>query len=143
LTPLVKMHTLGSTFVPPGFHAGGLRYHGMAPLVSYLATLGHIEARAYHQIGVFQAAVKFAQSEGIIIAPETAHAVKAVIDEALEAKEAGEERVILFNLSGHGFLDLGAYDNYFAGNLEDYEYPQGAIEEALKDLPEIPEPVGD
>jgi tryptophan synthase beta chain len=141
--PIAKMHTLGHGFVPAGIHAGGLRYHGMAPLVSYLAELGHIEARAYHQMGVFKAAMDFARTEGIIVAPETAHAVKATIDEALEAKEAGEERVILFNLSGHGFLDLGAYDNYFAGNLQDYEYPQAAIEEALKDLPEIPEPAGD
>ncbi|GAB4444184.1 MAG: TrpB-like pyridoxal phosphate-dependent enzyme [Anaerolineae bacterium] len=135
--PIIKMDTLGHKFVPPGIHAGGLRYHGMAALVSLLHRAGHIEARAYHQVPVFDAAVTFARAEGITVAPETAHAVRAVIDEAIAAREAGEARVILFNLSGHGFFDLAAYDRYFAGELEDYEYPQEAIEAALASLPEV------
>jgi len=114
-TPLMKMYTLGHTFVPAGIHAGGLRYHAMAPSISHLYHLGIIEARAYHQITVFDAAVQFARTEGIIPAPESAHAIRAAIDEALAAREAGERRVILFNLSGHGHFDLGAYDRYFAG----------------------------
>jgi tryptophan synthase beta chain len=137
LTPLVKMDTLGHTFVPPAIHAGGLRYHGMAPLISQLHNEGHIEAVAHGQVGVFDAAVQFARAEGILPAPESAHAIRSAIDEALEAKEAGEERVILFNLSGHGFLDLGSYERYFAGELEDYEYPADRIEEALKGLPVV------
>jgi tryptophan synthase beta chain len=135
LTPLVKMETLGHTFVPPAIHAGGLRYHGMAPLISQLHQEGHIEAVAHGQVGVFEAAVQFARAEGILPAPESAHAIRSAIDEALEAKQRGEERVILFNLSGHGFLDLGSYERYFAGELEDYEYPADRIEEALKGLP--------
>ncbi len=119
MTPLFKMHTLGSEFVPPGIHAGGLRYHGMAPLVSHCFDQGLIEARSYDQTKVFEAAVQFARTEGVIPAPESAHAVRAAIDEALEAKERGEPRVILFNLSGHGYLDLGAYDAYFAGKLNE------------------------
>ncbi len=137
LTPLLKMHTLGHTFVPAGIHAGGLRYHGMAPLVSLAYDLGLIEARAYPQLPVFEAALLFTRTEGIIPAPETAHAVKAAIDEALEAKEKGEERIILFNFSGHGFLDLGAYDDYLHGKLRNYEHPSEAIREALKHLPEV------
>ena len=137
LTPLVKMDTLGHTFVPPAIHAGGLRYHGMAPLISQLHNEGHIEAVAHGQVGVFDAAVQFARAEGILPAPESAHAIRSAIDEALEAKEAGDERVILFNLSGHGFLDLGSYERYFAGELEDYEYPADRIEEALKGLPVV------
>ena len=117
MTPLFKMYTLGSEFVPPGIHAGGLRYHGMAPLVSLCKHEGLIEAVAYHQEVVFDAAVMFARAEGIVPAPESAHAIKAAIDEALRAKEEGKERVILFNLSGHGLLDLAAYDKYFAGQL--------------------------
>ena len=136
--PIARMDTLGHTFVPPGIHAGGLRYHGMAPLVSLLHRAGHIEAKAFHQTDVFDAAVQFARTEGITPAPESAHAVKAAIDEALEAREAGQARVILFNLSGHGFFDLTAYDKYFDGQLEDYEYPQGAIEAALASLPQVP-----
>jgi tryptophan synthase beta chain len=135
LTPLVKMDTLGHAFMPPAIHAGGLRYHGMAPLISQLHREGHIEAVAHFQTKVFDAAVQFSRAEGIIPAPESAHAIRSAIDEALAAKEAGEERVILFNLSGHGFLDLGAYDQYFAGELEDYEYPEELVEEALKGLP--------
>jgi tryptophan synthase beta chain len=137
MTPLVKMHTLGHTFVPPRIHSGGLRYHGMAPTICALVKGGFIEARAYHQNPVFEAALTFARSEGIIIAPETAHAVRAAIDEALEAKKLGQERVILFNLSGHGMLDLAAYDKYLAGDLEDYEYPEEAIREALTHLPVV------
>ena len=118
MTPLLKMHTLGSDFIPPGIHAGGLRYHGMAPLVSYLANKGQIDAVSYEQLPVFQAAVQFARAEGIVPAPESSHAIRAAIDEALKAKEEGKERVILFNLSGHGMLDLGSYDAYFAGKLQ-------------------------
>jgi len=137
LTPLVKMHTLGHTFVPPGIHAGGLRYHGMAPLVSLGKELGLIEARAYPQLTCFDAAMQFIQTEGIVPAPETAHAIRATIDEALDAKEKGEERVILFNFSGHGFLDLSAYKAYLNDELEDYEYPQEKVEEALKHVPNV------
>jgi len=117
MTPLLKMYTLGHNFVPPGIHAGGLRYHGMAPLVSLLADKGHIEAVAVGQLDVFKSAVGFARSEGIVVAPETAHAIKVVEDEAMKAKQEGKERVILFNLSGHGMLDLSAYDAYFADKL--------------------------
>jgi len=137
LTPLVKMATLGHTFMPPAIHAGGLRYHGMAPLISQLHAEGHIEAVAHGQLGVFEAAVQFAREEGIVPAPESAHAIRSAIDEALAAKEAGEERVILFNLSGHGFLDLGAYEQYFNGELEDYDYPAEGIAEALADIPAV------
>jgi len=136
LAPIVKMDTLGHTFIPAGIHAGGLRYHGMAPVVSALHRHGYIEPVAYPQLSVFEAAVQFARAEGIIPAPETAHAVRAVIDEALAAKEAGEERVILFNFSGHGHFDMAAYEAYFAGQLEDYEYPAEKVQEALRGLPE-------
>lgn len=118
MTPLFKMYTLGSDFIPPGIHAGGLRYHGMAPLVSLCYNLGLMEATAYPQLEVFQAAMQFAKAEGIIPAPESSHAIRAAIDEALIAKEEGKERVILFNLSGNGYLDLGAYDAYLAGQLQ-------------------------
>ncbi len=137
LTPLVKMHTLGHTFMPPGFHAGGLRYHGMAPLVSHLVELGEVTPVAVHQNPSFEAGVTFARAEGIVPAPESTHAVRAAIDEALDAREKGETRVILFNLSGHGFLDLSAYEDYFAGRLEDRDYDPKALEEALQALPEI------
>ncbi|GHO91338.1 tryptophan synthase beta chain [Reticulibacter mediterranei] len=137
MTPLVKMHTLGHDFMPPGIHAGGLRYHGMSPLISQLHEEGIIDARAYHQNAVFAAATTFTRAEGIIPAPEAAHAIRAAIDEALEAKEAGEERVILFNLSGHGYFDMLAYENYFAGNLQDYEYPADAVAAAQQRLPQI------
>jgi tryptophan synthase beta chain len=116
------MHTLGHNFVPPPIHAGGLRYHGMAPLVSALVEQGHIEARAVRQVETFDAGVQFARSEGIVPAPESNHAVRAAIDEALEAKAEGKPRVILFNLSGHGHFDLAAYEAYLNGKLEDYEY---------------------
>ena len=119
MTPLFKMFTLGADFIPPSIHAGGLRYHGMAPLVSFCYDKGLIEAIAYHQTEVFKAAVQFARSEGIIPAPESAHAIKATIDEALKAKETGEPKTILFNLSGHGHFDMSAYDAFFAGKLKD------------------------
>jgi tryptophan synthase beta chain len=137
LTPLVKMHTLGSGFVPPGFHAGGLRYHGMAPLVSLVQELGLIESRAYHQIGCFDAGLAFARSEGILPAPEANHAVKAVIDEALKCKEEGVASVILFNLCGHGHFDMQAYIDYLAGKLEDRGYDEAALARALAALPKV------
>ena len=122
MAPLVKMHTLGHEFVPPPIHAGGLRYHGMAPLVSKLVDDGVIEARAVHQTATFEAGVRFARTEGIVPAPESNHAVRVAIDEALAAKEEGRQRTILFNLSGHGHFDLAAYEKYLAGSLEDFEY---------------------
>jgi len=136
-TPLLKMHTLGHKFVPPGIHAGGLRYHGMAPLICALYEGGYIEAVAYPQNAVFEAAVQFARAEGFLPAPETAHAVKAAIVEAIKAREAGEEKVILFNFSGHGHFDLAAYDEYLAGKLVDYEYPEEKVREALEYLPKV------
>ncbi|MBK8182501.1 MAG: TrpB-like pyridoxal phosphate-dependent enzyme [Candidatus Competibacteraceae bacterium] len=137
LTPLTKMHTLGSTFTPPGFHAGGLRYHGMAPLVSHVKELGLIEARAYHQIGCFEAGVQFARAEGILPAPESNHAVKAAIDEARRCKEDGVSRAILFNLSGHGHFDMQAYMDYFAGKLTDQDYDEAELATALSALPAV------
>ncbi|MBC7237038.1 MAG: TrpB-like pyridoxal phosphate-dependent enzyme [Chloroflexi bacterium] len=137
MAPVVKMDTLGHDFVPPGIHAGGLRYHGVSPLLALLHRKGYVEAVAYHQIPVFDAARQFVQTEGIIPAPESAHAVRAVIDEALDAKEKGEERVILFNLSGHGFLDMGAYDAYLDGKLENYAYPEEMVQRALANLPKV------
>ncbi|MGC8971601.1 MAG: TrpB-like pyridoxal phosphate-dependent enzyme [bacterium] len=137
LTPLLMMHTLGHKFIPPRLHAGGLRYHGMAPIVSLLAKKGIVEAVSYNQNPVFEAAVFFAKTEGIIPAPETAHAIKAVIDEAIKCRETGEEKCILFNFSGHGHFDLSAYEAYFTGKLVDYVYPEEKIQEALKELPVI------
>lgn len=137
LTPLLMMHTLGHRFIPPRLHAGGLRYHGMAPIVSLLAKKGIVEAVSYNQNPVFEAAVLFAKTEGIIPAPETAHAIKAVIDEAIKCRETGEEKCILFNFSGHGHFDLSAYEAYFSGKLVDYEYPEEKIQEALKELPVV------
>jgi tryptophan synthase beta chain len=135
LTPLVKMFTLGSDFIPAPIHAGGLRYHGMAPLVSLLADHGDIEARAVQQREAFEAAVTFARVEGILPAPESSHAIRAAIDEALLAKEAGQRKVILFNLSGHGHFDLAAYEKFLRGELEDYEYAPD--EAALAALPAV------
>jgi tryptophan synthase beta chain len=135
--PIAKMYTLGHDFVPPAIHAGGLRYHGDSPILSRLVHEKVMEAVAVHQTEVFQAAVTFARTEGIIIAPETAHAVKTVIDEALRCRKNGEKKVILFNLSGHGNLDLGAYDAYFEGKLSDFEYPDSKIGESLKNLPRV------
>jgi tryptophan synthase beta chain len=139
LTPLVKMHTLGHTFVPAGIHAGGLRYHGAAPLVSMLLDEGLIEATAIKQRAAFEAAVLFGRTEGIVPAPEPSHAIRVAIDEAMEAKEAGETRTILFNLCGHGFFDLSAYDSYLSGSMQDYEHPHTEIEAALAGLPSVAE----
>jgi len=136
-TPLLKMHTLGHTFIPPRIHAGGLRYHGMAPIISQLCHEGVMEARAYHQTKAFAATLQFARTEGIVSAPEAAHAIVCAIDEALAAREAGEKRVILFNHSGHGLLDLGAYDAYLAGKLEDYAYPTEKVREAMTHVPKV------
>ncbi len=137
MAPIVKMHTLGHDFVPPPIHAGGLRYHGMAPSLCSLYDAGYIQAKAVSQLGTFQAAMEFARSEGIIPAPESSHAIRAAIDEALEAKSMGEKRVILFNLSGHGNFDLSAYQAYLSGNLEDYVYPEADIERSMKNLPKV------
>ena len=137
MTPLVKMHTLGHDFIPEPIHAGGLRYHGMSPLVSLLKEQGSIEARSVHQRATFAAGVQFARAEGILPAPEPTHAIKVAIDEALEAKEAGEARVILFNLCGHGHFDLAAYQSYLDDSLEDYEYPREKVEAAQASLPRV------
>jgi tryptophan synthase beta chain len=137
LTPLVKMHTLGHGFVPPPLHAGGLRYHGMAPLVCKLYDEGMIEAMAVPQVATFEAALKFARAEGILPAPESAHAIRVAIDEALRCKREGRKQAILFNLSGHGHFDLGAYEAYLAGKLQDFEYPAEKIKEALRGVPKV------
>ncbi len=137
MAPIVKMHTLGHGFVPPKIHAGGLRYHGMSPSVSAFCDAGLIEAVAVRQIETFEAAVQFARTEGIIPAPESAHAIRVAINEALDAKEKGEKRVILFNLSGHGNFDMSAYEAYFAGQLDDYEYPAAAVQAAMAELPRV------
>jgi tryptophan synthase beta chain len=136
-TPLLKMYTLGHDFVPPGIHAGGLRYHGAAPLASHLLHHGYMEARAYPQTPVFEAAVKFTQAEGILPAPESAHAIRAVFDEAAAAREEGRPRVIVFCLTGHGHFDLGAYDNYLSGKLQDFEYPDEEVARAMAALPVV------
>jgi tryptophan synthase beta chain len=135
LTPMVKMHTLGSKFVPPGFHAGGLRYHGMAPLVSQVTDLGCVQPRSYPQLKCFEAGIQFAKAEGIIPAPEANHAVAAAIDEALRCKVEGKSEAILFNLSGHGNYDMQAYTDYFAGKLYDQEYSEEELGMALAGLP--------
>lgn len=137
LTPLTKMHTLGSTFTPPGFHAGGLRYHGMAPLVSHIKELGLIEAKAYPQLTCFEAGIQFARTEGILPAPEANHAVRGAIDEALEAKRDGKARVILFNLCGHGHFDMQAYMDYREGKLTDQSYSESELAMALAGLPSV------
>ena len=137
LAPVVKMHTLGHTFVPPAIHAGGLRYHGMAPLISGLVENGFVEAAAFHQNACFEAAMLFAKTEGILPAPETAHAIKGAIDEAIRALEAGKEEVIMIAFSGHGHFDLASYDEYLGGRLEDYSYPREMVEEALKNVPQV------
>src|SRR5512140_3623406 len=135
LTPLVKMYTLGHDFVPPGIHAGGLRYHGASPLASHLLKHGWLEARSYPQLTCFEAALQFAATEAIIPAPESSHAIRAAIDEALAAREEGKQRTILFNLSGHGNFDLGSYDAYLGGKLQDYEHPAEAIAAAMASMP--------
>jgi tryptophan synthase beta chain len=137
LTPLVKMHTLGHTFIPAPLHAGGLRYHGMAPLVCKLYDDGVIEATAVPQLATFQAALQFARTEGIIPAPESAHAIRVAIDEALRCKQEGRARTIVFNLSGHGHFDLGAYEAFLGGQLQDYEYPTEKVKEALRSVPAL------
>ncbi len=137
MTPLLKMYTLGHSFIPPAIHAGGLRYHGDAPLLCLLVNKGVMSARAYPQNPVFEAAILFAKTEGIVPAPETAHAIKGAIDEAIKCKETGEEKCIVIGFSGHGHFDLAAYDAYLAGTLEDYEYPEGKIKEALAELPDF------
>ncbi len=137
MAPIVKMYTLGHTFMPAGIHAGGLRYHGMAPSLSALCNAGLIDAVAVPQLGTFEAALQFTKAEGIIPAPESAHAVRVAIDQALDAKKKGEKRVILFNLSGHGHFDMSAYQSYLNGELEDYEYPTKAIKEAMQHLPQV------
>ena len=137
LTPLVKMHTLGSKFVPPGFHAGGLRYHGMAPLVSLVTDLGFVRPRAYTQMKTFEAGIEFARSEGIIPAPEANHAVAAAIDEANRCKEEGVEKTILFNLCGHGYFDMQAYTDYFAGNIHEQAYSEEEVAMALAGIPSV------
>ncbi len=137
MAPIVKMHTLGHGFVPPSIHAGGLRYHGMAPSISAFCDAGLIDAVAVKQKTTFEAAVQFARAEGIVPAPESAHAIRAAIDEALDAKAKGEKRVILFNLSGHGNFDMAAYEAYLNDKLEDYEYPAEAVQAAMAELPKV------
>jgi tryptophan synthase beta chain len=139
-TPLLAMYTLGHDFVPAPIHAGGLRYHGMAPIVSHLVKEGIFEARAYHQLETFDAGVKWARSEAFIPAPETNHAIAAVIQEARRAKEEGKEKVILFNWSGHGLVDLASYDAYLSGKLTDYRLPDDEIERAKKVIGQFPKP---
>lgn len=137
LTPLVKMYTLGSSFIPPGFHAGGLRYHGMSGMVSHIKSLGLIEAEAYQQTGCFEAAVTFARNEGIVPAPESSHAIRAVFEQAEQCKRDGTAKTILFNLSGHGHFDMAAYTDYFANKLEDRDYDEAALQTALAALPQV------
>ena len=139
MAPVVKMHTLGHSFIPPAIHAGGLRYHGMAPSLSALFNAGLIDAVAVHQLATFEAAIQFANCEGILPAPESAHAIRTAIDEALDAKEKGEKRVILFNLSGHGHFDMASYQSYLNGELSDYAHPAEAIKNAMADLPAVPQ----
>jgi tryptophan synthase beta chain len=139
-TPLLTMYTLGHSFIPPGIHAGGLRYHGMAPLISQLVNDGFIESIAYYQTEVFEAALTFARIEGIIPAPETSHAIKSTIDEAIKCREEGKEKTILFNFSGHGHFDMAAYNNYLSGNLKDFDLPQEDIDRSLEKLKGYPKP---
>ena len=138
MTPLMLQYTLGHNFIPPGIHAGGLRYHGVASQVAHLTKAGVIRARRpYHQIPCFEAALTFARAEGIVPAPESSHAIKAAVDEALKCKESGEARTILFNLSGHGHFDMSAYEAYLAGKLEDYELSQEALEAGTASIPKL------
>jgi len=139
MTPIVKMHTLGHDFIPAAIHAGGLRYHGMAPALSALYDAGLVEAVAVHQKAVFESALLFTRTEGILPAPESAHALHAAINEALEARQTGEKKVILFNMSGNGYFDLTAYSRYLAGELEDYAYPQEVIHSIRQHLPAVKE----
>ncbi|MBI5576443.1 MAG: pyridoxal-phosphate dependent enzyme [Deltaproteobacteria bacterium] len=137
LTPIVKMYTLGRDFVPEGIHAGGLRYHGASPLVSQLLSEGLLEAQAYPQLAVFSSSIAFARAEGLLPAPESAHAVHAAIQEAKKADEEGKEKTILFNLSGHGFFDMVAYDDFLTGKLADHEHSEKKVREALRNLPKV------
>ena len=137
LTPLLKMYTLGHDFMPPPVHAGGLRYHGMAPIVSHLYNLGIIEAQAVPQLSTFEAGVLFARTEGILSAPESTHAIKVAIDEAVKCRESGESKNILICLSGHGHFDLSSYDAYLQGKLSDLEFPEDKMKEALDKLPKV------
>jgi tryptophan synthase beta chain len=132
------MYTLGHEFIPPPVHAGGLRYHGMAPIICHLHKLGFVEARAVPQLATFEAGITFARSEGIVSAPETNHAIRVTIDEALKCKETGEAKTILLAHSGHGHFDMAAYEAYLSGKLEDYEYPEEKVNEALAHLPQVP-----
>ncbi|MDR2838968.1 MAG: TrpB-like pyridoxal-phosphate dependent enzyme, partial [Azonexus sp.] len=136
-TPIMKMYTLGHDFMPPGIHAGGLRYHGASPLVSQLFNEKLLQAMAVPQVATFEAGVQFARAEGIIPAPESCHAIRAAIDEALACKATGEAKTILFCLTGHGHFDMASYDRYLSGKLEDYDYPAEAISESLKHLPKV------
>jgi tryptophan synthase beta chain len=138
LVPLLKMYTLGHDFIPPAIHAGGLRYHGDSPIVSRLVHDGVMRAVALYQNEIFEAAQTFARTEGTIVAPESAHAVKAAIDIAMECKKTGEEKIILFNNSGHGNFDMSAYDAFYQGSLQDYEYPEDLIKRSLANLPSVP-----
>jgi tryptophan synthase beta chain len=140
LAPIIKMYTLGHTFMPPGIHAGGLRYHGMAPIICHLHRLGFVEAKAVPQVATFQAGVQFARAEGIVPAPEPNHAIRVAIDEALACRESGESKTILIALSGHGHFDLAAYDEYLTGKLQDYVYPEEKVKEALAHLPKVDYP---
>jgi tryptophan synthase beta chain len=137
LTPLLKMYTLGHDFIPPSIHAGGLRYHGDAPLLCNLVHDGVIEGQSFHQNEVFKAAVTFARTEGILPAPESAHAIKPAIDDAIGCKKTGEEKTIVISLSGHGHFDLSSYDAYFSGNLVDYEYPAELVKQSLAKIPKF------
>jgi tryptophan synthase beta chain len=137
IIPLVKMHTLGHMFIPPPIHAGGLRYHGMAPTLCLLNSEGIVETKAYNQVQAFEAAALFAKTEGILPAPEPAHAIKAAVDKALECKKTGEEKTILFLLCGHGYFDMQAYDDYNSGKLPPYEYPKEKVDEAMKKLKKL------
>jgi len=138
IAPIVKMFTLGHDFIPPPVHAGGLRYHGMAPIICHLHKLGFVEAQAVPQVATFEAGIQFARTEGIISAPETNHAIRVTIDEALKCKESGESKVILLAHSGHGHFDMAAYESYLSGKLSDYDYPEEKVKEALAHLPEVP-----
>jgi tryptophan synthase beta chain len=140
MAPIVKMHTLGHSFIPESIHAGGLRYHGMAPSLCALYDAGYVEAIAVPQVSTFEAAVQFARAEGIVPAPESAHAIRAAIDEALDAKKKGDKRVILFNLSGHGHFDLAAYEQFLSGKLQDFQYPEKKVKAALAELPNVKVP---
>ncbi len=141
MAPILKMHTLGHNFMPPPVHAGGLRYHGMAPIICHLYNLGYVEARAEYQVPVFKAGLEFARTEGIIPAPEPSHAIETTIDEAVKCRESGEAKTILLALSGHGHFDLAAFDEYLTGRLQDYEFPEEKMKEALASLPQVPEDI--